>query len=399
MTKNKLKCVLLITVFGLSCNRGINEDNTSLLVSIKTIRTIKVKDPDNYKILHLSSFVKEEKMIPLEITKSSTLGNINKVVIQGNSIFISDKDNPNSIFVFDITGKFSTLIGKKGQGPGEHIDLTDFSIDQTTGQIYLYDQSQRKIIRYDKGGKFIDEIFTDYFGEHFEYNYGFIYQYRTNPSRGLKYNLVIKDRESKTLATYIKAIPEGQNLDNKIFSKASNKIFLNPSYSDTIYALKNTKLEYAYVMDFGKYNLSKKNHDKIFASDQNARTIPNKIDFASLSDGVFDFNNFFFFKFIFHNQNSFGYYDKVKKQATVSSNIIDDISYLRFIEPISQTSNQLMSIYPMSAVIDDISFIQSMPKANKNNPEAVTNAINLLISYKQKGVEKLNPMLILYTIK
>ena len=78
-----------------------------------------------------------------------------QVDTDGN-IYILDSGN-HRLQVFDKSGIYLRSIGKKGQGPGEFSVPSRLRLDEETGNIFVKDNMLRKIIIFEKEGKYIDK--------------------------------------------------------------------------------------------------------------------------------------------------------------------------------------------------------------------------------------------------
>jgi hypothetical protein len=65
-----------------------------------------------------------------------------------DKIYILDISADNKLCVFDKAGSFLYQIGNKGNGPGEYINATDFTIDRKGKRIYILDNKTGNIIKY-----------------------------------------------------------------------------------------------------------------------------------------------------------------------------------------------------------------------------------------------------------
>lgn len=90
--------------------------------------------------------ISEVKYVPLEVTKNSLVGKIGKILYQNGHFYIFDKANM-GVLLFNEEGKFEKALYKLGEGPGEYIYPIDFDVDET-GDIYIADNAQEKIIKY-----------------------------------------------------------------------------------------------------------------------------------------------------------------------------------------------------------------------------------------------------------
>ena len=118
---------------------------SSTILSAKqeeTITTINLDNSKNSSELLYSSFFKEPKTIILETTEDCLIKRIHGIEIFNEKIYIHD-DKMKRLFVFNIDGKFNCEIGKPGAGPGEYVELSDFTIDRKNNVIYLWDEAQK----------------------------------------------------------------------------------------------------------------------------------------------------------------------------------------------------------------------------------------------------------------
>ena len=109
------------------------------------------------KSLPISTIFKNVYPIILESDTNCLIGEIYDLQVFGNKIFIFDKFIANSLFVFDTNGQFVRKIGALGNGPGEYIQINDFTINPNDGSIYICDRGI-KIHKYKQDGTFINTI-------------------------------------------------------------------------------------------------------------------------------------------------------------------------------------------------------------------------------------------------
>lgn len=62
------------------------------------------------------------------------------------------------MFCFNRNGDFITLIGKRGEGPEEYINIADFDVDGRKGEVYLFDLQRHFIMVYTVDGRFSRRI-------------------------------------------------------------------------------------------------------------------------------------------------------------------------------------------------------------------------------------------------
>ena len=119
-----------------------------------------VRNPNEY--FYYSSLYKGIKTILLETNESCLIGAIDKMRVFDNYIFIMDCFIAKSLYVFDKEGRFIRKIGNNGQGPGEYVQLSDFTIDKENKIVYVLDSHLSQINKYDiTTGKFIHTVKLD----------------------------------------------------------------------------------------------------------------------------------------------------------------------------------------------------------------------------------------------
>jgi hypothetical protein len=152
--KRRLMTLPVLGLLLVSCvmtNQKFEADNSDISFALKNPQTriVNIDSLKNEGMINLSSVFKRVKTIILETNKDALIGDINSVQVFGDKIYILDKENAKSIFVFNKSGKFLQRIGKVGQGPGEYIYPTDFTIDTKNKFIYVLDNSAHKVLKFD----------------------------------------------------------------------------------------------------------------------------------------------------------------------------------------------------------------------------------------------------------
>lgn len=88
-------------------------------------------------------------------SEKSLFGRPDKIEIQNGYIYIADQ-RMRVLAVYDINGKVVTSVGRRGQGPAEYVNLTDFDVD-SVGNICILDGRLDKVLFYDSNFQFIRE--------------------------------------------------------------------------------------------------------------------------------------------------------------------------------------------------------------------------------------------------
>lgn len=123
-----LHTIIICSFFFFSCKESKkNEDVKNKLSFLeKEMDSIGVTD-----IFH------DFEYIALETNDESIIGEVSKILIYDNKYYLLDKTRGMKVYVFNDKGDFIRSIGKKGKGPGEYLNLEDFTIDESSGHIVL----------------------------------------------------------------------------------------------------------------------------------------------------------------------------------------------------------------------------------------------------------------------
>jgi hypothetical protein len=121
--------------------------------------TINLDEQNSEQSIALSSIFNGVEPIVLETTDESLIGEVSKLEVSDDYLFVLDNSISRKLFVFDKIGKFVKTIGDQGRGPGEYDYLSDFTIDREHRFVYILDIGLQKINKYDiDSGGFISSI-------------------------------------------------------------------------------------------------------------------------------------------------------------------------------------------------------------------------------------------------
>jgi hypothetical protein len=161
LTGKKLYCFILLATVMISCN----SDRKKETVGNDSVYTVDFDNTPKEEKIYMSSLFKKVKIIPLETTDESLIGRITEVQVSDGKIFVFDIDHA-GLFVFNMDGKFIRRIGREGQGPGEYVFLSNFTVDEAKHEIYLLDAGRKRIIIYDiETGKYLKHISMSHISE------------------------------------------------------------------------------------------------------------------------------------------------------------------------------------------------------------------------------------------
>lgn len=104
----------------------------------------------------LDDIFEEISIVKLETNDNCIVGNCNSIYIFNDTIYILDAWKSKTVFLFDMTGKFITKVGKIGNGTGEYTEPTTLSVNEHS--LSIYDQYTHKIVIFDHNGNFMREV-------------------------------------------------------------------------------------------------------------------------------------------------------------------------------------------------------------------------------------------------
>lgn len=167
---------LLVGLLGCSHKKSDNKSAINENMDLYVVDLDKVVKSDK---VNLSSYFQRAEMIVLETSEECLIGNVNKITVLDDLILVMDSERSESVFVFDREGRFKHKIGERGMGPGEYINLWDATIDRENMEIYIFDNSNNRMNRYDlNSGRFINSVVVNrdnYAPPYIQYANGKIY--------------------------------------------------------------------------------------------------------------------------------------------------------------------------------------------------------------------------------
>ena len=100
----------------------------------------------------ITDFFDEYIIIPLETTEDNIIGNIDKISITDEYMYILDKQQA-MIFVFDKAGRYINKIAHQGRALGEYQSISDFAV--SCSYLYCLSRINKKIFVYDFNAAFV----------------------------------------------------------------------------------------------------------------------------------------------------------------------------------------------------------------------------------------------------
>jgi hypothetical protein len=331
----------------------------------------------------------DRKLVVLETTSESLISQINRLIVFENKYYIFDQKGK-SVFIFNESGKFLTKIQRIGNGPGEYIQATDFTIDAENRQIILLCDIPNCLMYFDMDGKFLirerKENYDSYVSA--AHNALFFSSFLIHD----KYYLNIRNGNKHT-----EFLPIEKYILNKDFYSPhpniirSSSVYFFKVYDNTVYKIEPDGVTPQYKIDFGnksvdKSFIEKNDMEKIIMTSIENNWICRINDFREC-DNFITFGLWPFTRIVI--------YDKQKKTSTLFSKFHDPEIGLYLSEMIGHDGDGSDMIFIVNPALfkNNVLNIKNMEVAVKNET---------YLKYK-KVAENLaeidNPILMVYSMK
>lgn len=169
MNRRDLFSILLVTLFMTGCSHR-NKPNyqytqseieslqmsstENLHIDVQSIKEIDLNSYLGNKDFDFGNAVKSMKIIKLETTDESLIGNIYKILMTPQHIYIQDDFKGGGLIIFTANGNFVRRI-RQGGGPGELYKLYDMAYDQEANRLIAYQHPF--LLHYSSDGEYIEQ--------------------------------------------------------------------------------------------------------------------------------------------------------------------------------------------------------------------------------------------------
>ncbi|GHT67941.1 hypothetical protein AGMMS50239_32020 [Bacteroidia bacterium] len=271
------------------------------------VHSIDIKPNDER--FDISQYIDSVVYVKLELTDESIIGNIEKVLVFENCIYVMDGQT-SSLFMFDMEGNYLSKICKIGNGPGEYTRLDFFNIDVEKRHIVLTDLMSYWNIRYDMNGNYLSRkkipVNTEGFAPLAKEQYISFSNFRNNKRFfEQEYNLVYLDslmQIQKAYFPYNSSVLYDPFVQFSIipcgpFYTYSNELYFHYKMKNEIYRVspEGVSLKYKFNIDNNNFDYSrinKKNNLMEYVNDGKYWTIYNVCEthdilFLSFSENTY----------------------------------------------------------------------------------------------------------------
>lgn len=215
--------------------------------------------PKGAKVVDLEDLAESIEVLKLENTDESFFGYVGKLLIEQDRVFIYTGGRDGRVYAFDMHGKFLFRIEAEGQGPGELDRITNIAVDN--GELLVYGDLARKILRFSADGKFVTEHKVDFYAFNFmKLNDEWVFNLQPGSREdGAPEKFVLTDGAFKTKERFLPI--ENTSLSNAStlsqFLKLESHVQFGLFQNDTIFSLRRSGIIPQYYIDFGKYSMSR----------------------------------------------------------------------------------------------------------------------------------------------
>jgi hypothetical protein len=412
--KNEL-VILFIIFLLLSCNRQ-NGNDQKIMHVFKNLETTGYTDNSQIssenkgkgiivdlskirqnEVIRLSEFVEGLSFVKLENSVESLIGDIDKIELKDNFLYILDRQKMKTLKKFRKDGVYVCSFGKIGPGPEEQQEITDFFVSEDG--IIIYDKFRNKFFFYDITGIFL-------YSRKLPYLFWSFYLFDKNNYivHGLdadNYHLPeilgysILKTDSNQVVQKKGAYRE---LDKYILFTAknnmiavNNRLYYHEPFKDTIFSVdKKGDLYYDYVLNFGKYHLPE---ELLLKENENQLRKSSELEQAMFIGNYVPVNDFLYAGFALKANLYHVIYSEFSQSIWCGNKVFDDMFYCFQLNNILAGSENTLIGYEHAYVFQDI-----YKSRTKEDWEKIVKDTTF-ISFMDNLDEEDNPVIVFYELE
>ncbi len=239
----------------------------------------------------VSSYISEFEFVALQQTPKSIIGEINKIAVCDNKIYVVDRFVGNAVFVFDKKGQFLWRLGSLGHGEGQYSYPHDIIVDSVRHEVKVLDSENMRINVYStKDGRFLYTKSLNFKSSRFTETSKFTFFIGSNESL-----IATVDNGNKNVARFFPRKAGLARPSYESFHAVNDSVLLfQINYVDTIYRIQDD-LIFPYVsINYGKEGVPPGDIDKYGGRDPSKSYQEKRITYRY----YFETNGYIFFTFI-----------------------------------------------------------------------------------------------------
>lgn len=329
--------------------------------------------------------------IPLDSTE--LIGEVDRVFLYNEKIYIVDSYITESVFIFDKNGRLLRLIDDKGQGPEEYIGLGSISIDTSTQELCLKDRLSNRTLYYDLEGNFLRRdasspgFYMNAMDGHIFNQLAFGQSYDEN----LNYHIVVSHGDSICYKAFPFApIQKHYTVSRVAESNFCNELLFTPTLSDTVYCITSPREYYVKYVIKHEHSIWDKSQEELSVQDIN-RMIKQD-GYTAFGSNVYETSNYLFFS-LSEGRNDFiaglsYFYDKRCNQLFRIAKGYEGSIRKLFLKPIGVSGDYCLALVNGYFLKETLKKYPSLSIADESLRKMVDNC-----------GENSNPILIKYRLK
>lgn len=344
--------LMFFSIIGVSCRDRRAESSSEKQNDIITMQVNEPKETLVSEIFDSLSYV------VLDDTRDESLiGRVGKLECVDSLFFIKD-DKRRLIHKYDDKGNYLSSIGKVGNGPGEYIGLSDFSVDRNKRTLFILDKTGRKILVYDFEGHFLYKMSIEVMankicvmnGGYALYTSGS--DYFTDKKEAFGYNLFFYDEANKLCSKFFPYKPKIDDViqeRNFDYNVDDSILLYHQSVCDTVYLFKSMDVHQKLKIDFGSYSLP---FDKI--TSENFKEYRSRSNYAVITSVLYT-QDYLLVNYVFKNRARCFIYDTLRDVGHNMSYLLNDMdeTALSMIWPLDVVGNRVYYLKPASDLLED----------------------------------------------
>ena len=325
----------------------------------------------------------------IKLDSSEPIGEITKMIVTENKIFILDAQVAQQIFVFDKTGKLLFRIKNKGRGPKEYLSIWDIQIDTARNEIFVNDALARSYLYFSTDdGQFIrrEKGIANCYAARIDNLYINLQTNGQDFNDKENWAILVTDKDSVLYKGFEFRPLQGDNyIVNSIYRDNDGSLLYTPINSDTVYQFSSPGTAYAKYVICQEKSIWKLYDEKLAELEICQRIKEN--NYTRYSANFLATESYVFFS-IQHKYNEYiavkpYFWDKRKNivykwDVSISSTVRDIIAH-----PEAVYNNTFIGVAPAVRIPDEYRHLF--------NPK--------LIELLDNSKEDDNPILVQYTLK
>jgi len=232
--------------------------------------------------IDLQDLATDISVVKLENTDEAIFGEVGKLIVTSKRIYIAAGMPAPRVFAFDRKGKFLFRVMGTGDGPGEVNRVTNIAVDGE--DLMVYGDLSRRVLHYSPDGVYQAEYKVDFFANHFiKTETGWLFnlqQFSSGENGGARFASVDENFKTQQYFYRPQVTSLGYASGFNFFRRAPSGLRFTISQSDTIMNISNGMVRPEFLIDFGKYKLSKALKEQPYSRDIIGRT--RKSNYAQL---------------------------------------------------------------------------------------------------------------------